>query len=505
MKEDQTQLITARLEHLQFMMNSGKMSIFRHRSDMFLFALEAHNIARGLSSRYYRLHDDLDIRFFVRFQFDYWLNEIERWIRQLSSAEFRADDGDFFAEGRAKRLTIVVNRLFHYHEDCLPADSAEGSMLLPNEEILEPFKSIMSMKFTDLVASFRDALKEVQKYLLKLSTLPIDWPEESRREAFQIYLKESKDRNHVQKEINNYRYFCCMPDGIHTRGQFCYLKKRLLSLCSNGELTQLNLAKSDQQKLFDKLCTLFGWEEFSPCEDEIPCTAHPMADDELFSKLLYFIRFDGKHCFPELDEDKASNYLTRKDVYLSEEQEQNLQALFALMEAMKDWFCSILEKRNQGTIHSTELQGRRIDMVLKKVRYYNSRLTNLIAYNHEVSELDTFFTRLFSPEWREDYATAQDDLLALFEKGVNTINLKPYIQILRVAIDSLNNLKSNKAPGKQIYQCLKDEDFAKDTEENTVNTYYTKQDYKVREERWKNAIKLVNAVEKEYLNQESRN
>ena len=86
MKEDQTLLITARLEHLQFMMDSGKMPIFRHRSDMFLFALEAYNIARGLSSRYYRLRDDLDIRFFMRFQFDYWLNEIVKWIRLLGGA-----------------------------------------------------------------------------------------------------------------------------------------------------------------------------------------------------------------------------------------------------------------------------------------------------------------------------------------------------------------------------------------------------------------------------------
>ena len=64
MKEDQTELITARLEHLRFLMEGGKMPIFRHRSDMFLFALEAHNIARGLSSRYYRLQEDLDTRFF---------------------------------------------------------------------------------------------------------------------------------------------------------------------------------------------------------------------------------------------------------------------------------------------------------------------------------------------------------------------------------------------------------------------------------------------------------
>ena len=106
MREDQTQLITARLEHLQFMMDSGRMPLFRHRSDMFLFALEAYNIARGLSSRYYRLRDDLDIRFFVRFRFDYWLSEIQKWIEQLNGSDYRVDDDDFFAEGRAKRLTI---------------------------------------------------------------------------------------------------------------------------------------------------------------------------------------------------------------------------------------------------------------------------------------------------------------------------------------------------------------------------------------------------------------
>lgn len=500
MKEDQTQLITARLEHLRFMMEGGKMPIFRHRSDMFLFALEAYNIARGLSSRYYRLQEDLDIRFFVRFQFDYWLKEIEQWIRQLGGAEYRVEDDDFFAEGRAKRLTIVVDKLFHYHEDRLPTDSKEGSTPLPDEEILDPFKSIMSMKSTDLVDSFSKALKEVQKYLLKLSTLPIDWSEESRRKALRIYLKESKDKNHVQSEVNNYRYFCRMPDGIHTRGQFCYLKKRLLYLSSNGELAQLHLAKSDQQKLLDKLCALFGREEFSPSDDEIPCTAHPMADDELFAKFLYFVRLDAVRSFPVLDEDKVSNYLTRKDVYLSEEQEQNLQALFALMGAMKGWFSTILEKRNQGALHGTELQGR-IDMVLNKVKHYNCRLADLLAYNREVSELDAFFIRLFSPEWRDDYATEQDELLGLFEKDRDAISLKTYIRTLRVAMDALDILKSNRAPGRQIYQCLKDEDFAKDTEENTVNTYYTKQAYRVEDDKWKKVIDWVDTVAKEYNNQ----
>jgi len=500
MKEDQTQLITARLEHLRFLMKDGKMTIFRNRSDMFLFALEAYNIARGLSSRYYRVHDDLDIRFFVRFQFDYWLKEIEAWIRQLGGAEYRVDDDDFFAEGRAKRLTIVVDKLFHYHEDRLPADSAEGSTLLPDDEILEPFRAIMGMKSTDLVASFRNALKEVQKYLLKLSTLPIDWSEDKRRKALQMYLNDANDKNHVQTEINNYRYFCRMPDGVHTRGQFCYLKKRLFELSSNGELEQLSLAKSSQQTLLSKLSKLFAPQEFSPSDDEIPCTAHPMADDALFAKLLYFVRLDGDQCFPVLDEDKVSNYLTRKDVYLTEQQEHNLQALFALLNAMKEWFTPVLAKRYQTTDAGGELQER-IDKVLTKVKHYNSRLSSLLAYKREVNEIDIFFTRLFSPEWREDYATAQDDLLSLFEKDYKSINLKPYIQTLRVAMDSLVILQSNRAPGKQIYQSLKGEDILGDTEENTVNTYYTKQDYRLNDERWAQAIELVDAVKKEYLKQ----
>lgn len=498
MKEDQTQLITARLEHLQFMMDGGKMTIFRHRSDMFLFALEAYNIARGLSSRYYRLQDDMDIRFFVRFRFDYWLQEIQHWIRQLCGAEYRVDDDDFFAEGRAKRLTIVVDKLFHYHEDRLPSDSKEGSMPLPYEEIIEPFRAIMNMKSADLVASFREALIEVHKYLLRLSTLPIDWPDESRRKALQLYLDDAKDKTHVQTEVNNYRYFCRMPDGIHTRGQFCYLKKRLLELCSHGEFTQLNLSKSDKQALLQKLGKIFALQEFSPSNDDIPCTAHPMADDELFAKFLYFVRLDCENHFPVLDEDKVSFHLTRKDVYLSEEQEQNIQALFALMDAMQEWFAPVLAKRRKDSDEDGELQER-IDKVLSMVKHYNSHLSDLLAYKREVSELDTFFARLFSPELREDFATAQDDLLSLFEKDRNAIHLKPYIQTLRVAIDALGILKSNRAPGKQVYQSLKGEDVLGDTEENTVNTYYTKQDFKVNDKRWTNAIELLDAVKKEYL------
>lgn len=499
MKEDQTQLITARLEHLRFLMDDGKMPIFRQRSDMFIFALEAYNIARSLSSRYFRMQEDLDIRFFVRFSFDYWLQELQKWIHQLEGAEYRVDGDNFFAEGRAKRLTIVVDRLFKHHLDKLPQDSADGSMPLPDEEILEPFRVILDMKPTDLVTSFREALQEVYKYLQKLAMLPIEWSDEKRREALRLYLADSIAGEHVQGEVNNYRYFCRMPDGIQTRGQFCYLKKRLLYLTSNGELEQLSLAKSDQQALLEQLGSLFGIQEFNPSDDEIPCTAHPMADDELFAKLLYFVRLDGEQHFPVLDEDKVSNYLTRKDVFLSVDQEKNLQALFALMEAMRPFFDRILEQRCKHSSLGTERQER-VDKVLRRVAHYNSKLTPLLDYKREVKELDGFFARLFSPDWLEDYSKAQSDLLHLFEKDRNEINLKPYVRMLRCANDALHLFKRTTAIGKKIYACLKEEDIMADvTDDATIQTYYSKQGYGVNtEENWSQAIKLVAAVKKEY-------
>lgn len=498
MKEDQTQLINARLEHLKFMMDSGKMPIFRHRSDMFLFALEAYNIARGLSSCYYRLQEDLDVRFFVRFRFDFWLQELQKWINELAGAEYRVDDENFFAEGRAKRLTIVVNRLFKYHLDKLPVDSAKGSMPLANEEILNPFRAILKMKTTDLVLSFKEALQDVYKYLLSLAMLPVNCSKESCRNALKDYFKDSFAKEHVQNEINDYKYFSRMPDGITVRDHFCYLKKRLLHLTENDELGQLNLSKSDKQVLIEKLGSLFGTNEFNPNDDEIPCTSHLMADEELFSKLLYFINIDRECSTLSLDEDKVFNYLTRKDVFLSVDQEKNLQALFALMDAMNQFLNHILEERSKKSTIGSKRQER-VNNVLNIVYHYNSLLSSLIDCDHDVTELNYFFACLFSSEWLENYSYAQDDLLKLFEKDRDQINLKSYIRMLRVADDSLHVFKRVTALGKRIYTCLKDESLMEDiTDGNTIQTYYSKQGYKVNEESWKQAIKLIEAIEKQY-------
>lgn len=495
MREDQTQLITARLEHLQFMMDSGRMPLFRHRSDMFLFALEAYNIARGLSSRYYRLRDDLDIRFFVRFRFDYWLSEIQKWIEQLNGSDYRVDDDDFFAEGRAKRLTIVVDRLFDYHLDRLPCDSAEGSMPLPDEEILEPFRAIMTMKSTGLVSAFRKALQEVHAYLQKLAMLPVVWPEGSRRKALCDYFADSRTTAHVQGELANYQYFCHMPDGQSVRSQFCYLRQRLAELTANGELDQLRIARSDQNELLRKLRSLFGSDEVSPAGDQIPSDARPMADDVLLAKFLYFLQLDGMQSFPVMDEDKVSNYLIRKDVYLTIAQEKSLQALFALMGAMRQHLDPILEKRLGLSGPGQKIQQRAI-AVLEQLRHYNGKLTPLLAHGQQAADLNSFFDRLFSPELTEAYGQAQGDLLSMLEKGRDGIKLEPYVHLLREAYN-LHILGKKTGLGKEIYSCLSGEDIVQDVGSDTVNTYFTKTGYR-SDTNWKRIIRLIDAISETY-------
>lgn len=504
MKEDQTQLINARLEHLRFMMESGHMPIFRYRSDMFLFALEAHNIARGLSSRYYRLQEDLDIRFFVRFKFDYWLDKIQQWIEQLGGAEYRVDDDNFFAEGRAKRLTIVVDRLFGYHIDKLPSDTAEGSMSLPDEEILDPFRTILQMKPTNLVSSFRDALREVYTYLMKLAKSPVSWPEEKRRMALQLYLKDSMQLACVQHELSEYEYFCAMPNSDKVMNQLCYLKQRLLILASHDELAQLKLSKSEQYEQFEKLRYLFSHDETNPSVEQIPVGVETMADDELFAKFLYMVSLDGVQQFPVLDENHIANYLIRKDVFLSPDQEKNLQMLFALMTAMRSYFDPILKSRFRGSRYGIKV-NERVDAVLTLVKKYNEKLASLMASGHKTAELDAFFERLFSAELRADYGKGQDQLLDLFEKDRDKIKLKPYVQLLRVASDSLKLFQKKSKFGNEIYALLQGEEILTGvTTGQTITDYWGKTDYK-SEPAWKEAIKLVNTVSEGYRNSITKN
>lgn len=138
---------------------------------------------------------------------------------------------------------------------------------------------------------------------------------------------------------------------------------------------------------------------------------------------------------------------------------------------------------------------------------YIQKLTGLRPEDYEackdvlkVLKSDAFFDCLFSPKWLKDYGKAQDELLKLFEKGRDQIQLKPYVRMLRVAQDSLSVFKPTKALGKKIYICLKGEPIMADvTDGETIQTYYSKQGYGVTMDySWENPIKLLAAVKQEY-------
>ena len=184
---------------------------------------------------------------------------------------------------------------------------------------------------------------------------------------------------------------------------------------------------------------------------------------------------------------------------MDKKQEHNLQSLLELVEATKDFFTPVLASRSKGSALGDKRQER-VDTVLAEVKKLNAKLTTLLDYGRTVDELDAFFDCIFSPKWLKDYGKAQDELLKLFEKGRDQIQLKPYVRVLRVAQDSLSVFKPTKALGKKIYTCLEDEAIMADvTDGETIQTYYSKQGYGVTMDySWENPIKLLAAVKQEY-------
>ena len=143
-------------------------------------------------------------------------------------------------------------------------------------------------------------------------------------------------------------------------------------------------------------------------------------------------------------------------------------------------------------------------MLLSEVKKYNAKLSALLDHNRATGEIDAFFDRLFSPEWLEDHAAAQDALLQLFEKDRTAIHLKPYVRMLRVAQDCLHLFKNTTGYGKKIYACLKDEPIMADiTDAESVQSYWSKQGYGVNTDYgWQPVIPLLDAVKKEYMNKQ---
>lgn len=483
--EDQTQLTTARLQLLEKIIADGSLHLLYRRSDMVIFTLYARNVACGLVSLYYRLKKQLDIRFFVHFHFDEWLRKIQHWQEQLLGDEYRVDPQDKVGVGRAKRLTIVIDKTFGYHTDSLPEDSAQGSQALADDDILPPLLPIADMTYGEMVNLLHDALDSLHDNLLRIAMLPIKWTEEERETAFGKYAQGIMQNANVQNELTDYEYFCAMPNGSSVTSQMCYLRQRILQLMGNGELYGLLMSKSQQQDLLAKLRQTFTSAEINPPEDQIPANAALMADDELFAKFLFFVDLSKPLAFPVLNVANIANYLIRKDVSLTSEQESHLQSLIALMQAMDKTLTPLLAKRNILGGHADELQ-KRIDAVLSVVHEYNACLKPLIAKDKNVTDLDSLFASWFSPALGDHALKAQKQLLKLLEKGRSDIKIETYVHLLQQASEQ-RFFKDNNMLGIVLYKALKDKTSIT---EDSFKRYFSNHTF-VNEPEWKAPINLI--------------
>lgn len=249
------------------------------------------------------------------------------------------------------------------------------------------------------------------------------------------------------------------------------------------------------------LKNIFEENEINPAPKYIPANAQPWANDELFAKVLFFVDLKAGQHFPVLNEDNIVDYLVRKDVTLSDGEEEHIQTLLLLMVAMCRQLEGTLKERFDNTAtHSVDIQ-QRINRVLKKVEYYNTRLLPCMAYGKTVADLNELFHRWFSTKIDVSLREPQEQLLYLLEDGLDKIKMETYVHLLREAAD-LNLFKKATPFSDKLYEALSHVESREDEEfpiaGPSFNKYFRNPDF-CNEEKWTEAAKVLKAVRKDYM------
>ena len=202
-----------------------------------------------------------------------------------------------------------------------------------------------------------------------------------------------------------------------------------------------------------------------------------------------------------LDEDNVVDFLVRKDVTLSDGEEEHLQTLFVLLEAMSKYLEASLQNRFDPTSkHSKEFQ-QRIDRVLKKTKAYNARLLPCMAKGKTIDDLNGLFVRWFSPRIDVELRKPQEELLKLLEDGYDKIKMEAYVHLLREAAE-LNFFKKAKPLSNSLYVALAQvqnrDDEAFPISGVSFNKYFRNPDF-FKEAKWQEAAKVLQAVHNEFL------
>ena len=278
------------------------------------------------------------------------------------------------------------------------------------------------------------------------------------------------------------------------------MKQQILALVGKDELADLDLSESERNEILGGLKNIFEENEINPASKHIPANAQPWANDELFAKALFFVDLHAGQHFPVLNEDNIVEYLVRKDVTLSDGEEEHIQTLLLLMVAMCRQLEGTLQERFDNTAtHSVEIQ-QRINRVLKKVEYYNTRLLPCMAYGKTVADLNELFHRWFSSKIDVSLREPQEQLLFLLEDGLDKIKMETYVHLLREAAD-LNLFKKVTPFSDKLYEALSRVESREDEEfpiaGPSFNKYFRNPDF-CNEDKWTEAAKVLKAVRKDY-------
>lgn len=346
------------------------------------------------------------------------------------------------------------------------------------------------------------ALDTLKANLSNLAMLPLKTSKEKRSNALQAYLCYAEQKESVQAELQDYTYYCSSKRNQSIIRQLLYLKQRILALVGQDELADLDLTESEQQELLSELKNIFEESEINPADKHIPAKASSRANDELFAKVLNFIDLNAGPHFPVLDEENIVDFLVRKDVTLSDGEEEHIQTLLVLMQAMCRQLDGVLQTRFDGIVTQPDEIQQRIDRVLKKAGYYNARLLPCMESGKTVADLNGLFARWFSPRIDVSLREPQLELLRLLEDGLDKIKMETYVHLLREASD-LNLFKNLRPVSDKLYAALSKvqsrDDEAFPISGPSFNKYFRNPDF-TKEPKWHEASKVLKSVRKEYLN-----
>ena len=486
---EETKHITARLQALEFLMTQANLAdLFRH-TDILLFVMYAQNVAEGVTTQYRRMSESLDLSFYVSFPFDEWLRKIQNWKESLNRPEFQLEHDIAIGEGRATRMMVLIEKLCD--RNVTPAAVAK---------LEHPYKEIARKPYHESIVDLEAALDSLKTNLSNLAMLPLRTSKDARSSALKAYLANAERKESVQTELQDYVYYCSNRRNQTVIRQLLYLKQRIQALVGRDELSDLDLSESEQHELLNALKNIFEENEIHPDARHIPAKSKPWASDELFSKVLNFVDLHADQHFPVLDEGNIVDFLVRKDVTLSDGEEEHLQTLLLLMAAMCRQLDTTLQTRFDNTVRQPDEIQQRIDRVLNRVRQYNARLLPCLATGKTLEDLNGLFDRWFSPKIDVSLREPQVELLRLLEDGLDKIKMEAYVHLLREAAD-LHLFKNNLKPfSDKLYNALSSVQSRNDEEfpisGPSFNKYFRNPDFQ-KEEKWIEAAKVLQAVRKD--------